>query len=488
MTRKEELFYLIRSLGKNEKRHFRLFSSSTGESPNYLRLFDAIDGQERYDEAAIRAQFEGEKFIRQLTTTKNYLRNLILKSLRNYHSAISRSAELRDILRNVEILYHKGLFRLCRSEIGRGKRIAEACEDFTALYELRTWERKVIQAIDPYDLRGMSNVIEQQEECLTHAQRHITWWKANLEPITDEHEPAGIDPDDPLSIRVMQHLYNSQLHMVRARPEQARSSLMELLALLEERSDYAANDPNLYASVSNNLIAFHVYEKRYDEALALAAKVKELLLSRNPGSAQSMKSLLRTFNVELEVYRNTRDLARASGLIEQIATLIARRRIIVPFPYLLSFWFQFAYIHFLGANYRESLTWLNRILNEKEARDQYDIYTPACWLNLMIHAELRNYSVLGYFVEGMKRFLTRRRSIQPYEKLLLGFFSRIARCPEGEVRNEFRALNRLLRSDPASAIPEGMLYFVDFHAWVEGKINSIRRGRQNSKLVEDSEQ
>ena len=108
MKKNEELFFLIKSLSKSEKRYFKVSIPHT-ENAEYLQLFDAIDRQKTFDEEAIKSQFMDKAFVNQLTTIKNYLKNKIFQSLRSFHSKLSVNTELLDIIRNVEILYHKGL-------------------------------------------------------------------------------------------------------------------------------------------------------------------------------------------------------------------------------------------------------------------------------------------------------------------------------------------------------------------------------------------
>ncbi len=45
-----ELFQLIKSLSKSEKRYFKLTSSLQSGEKNYMKLFDAIEAQYEYDE------------------------------------------------------------------------------------------------------------------------------------------------------------------------------------------------------------------------------------------------------------------------------------------------------------------------------------------------------------------------------------------------------------------------------------------------------
>jgi hypothetical protein len=63
MKPSNELFELIKSLTKSEKRFFKLQSSLQSGDKNYIRLFDTIDKMSEYDEEEVKSNFKGEKFI-----------------------------------------------------------------------------------------------------------------------------------------------------------------------------------------------------------------------------------------------------------------------------------------------------------------------------------------------------------------------------------------------------------------------------------------
>ena len=73
MKPSNNLFLLIKSMTMSEKRFFKLYSSSGSGDKIYLKLFDALEKQQQYDEASIKKIFGREAFIKQLTFTKNYL-------------------------------------------------------------------------------------------------------------------------------------------------------------------------------------------------------------------------------------------------------------------------------------------------------------------------------------------------------------------------------------------------------------------------------
>ena len=75
---------LIHSLTKNEKGYFvKLLKVHGGDPMNkkYFLLFSAIDKQLTYNESALTNQFKAEPFIKQFSVAKNYLIQIILKSL-----------------------------------------------------------------------------------------------------------------------------------------------------------------------------------------------------------------------------------------------------------------------------------------------------------------------------------------------------------------------------------------------------------------------
>ena len=120
-----ELFDLIRSLTKSEKRFFKLHSTLQSGTKNYMRLFEAIDRQKNYDEDELRRVFAGETFIRHLPSEKNHLYKLVLKALRAFHAEATVSGTLKIAIKNIEILYDKALYAEASRTLRRAKRIAK---------------------------------------------------------------------------------------------------------------------------------------------------------------------------------------------------------------------------------------------------------------------------------------------------------------------------------------------------------------------------
>src|ERR1051325_62127 len=126
MRQNYDVFRLIKSLTKSEKRFFKLFSSLTHGDKNHLKLFDAIERQKTYDESAIREKFSDKKFIRHLPAVKIYLQKMIMRSLRSFHSESTVDLQTGMLNIDAEILVNKYLLAQAERSSRKALAISEA--------------------------------------------------------------------------------------------------------------------------------------------------------------------------------------------------------------------------------------------------------------------------------------------------------------------------------------------------------------------------
>jgi hypothetical protein len=134
MRSREDLFSLIQSMSKSEKRYFVLDAKKSGRTASrYLSLFDAINGMEDYDEEPLK-----ELFPNNLSSDKAYLYEAILRSMRDYRSKNSKAAQVKERLMDAKYLHERGLYDQSNNRILEAKAISKELEDqFTLLEILR---------------------------------------------------------------------------------------------------------------------------------------------------------------------------------------------------------------------------------------------------------------------------------------------------------------------------------------------------------------
>ena len=183
-----------------------------------------------------------------------------------------------------------------------------------------------------------------------------------------------------------------------------------------------------------------------------------------------LKQVLRTYNIELEVYRDAGSVAENIQTIKGVEEFVVNYTHKMPKEYLLSFWFQLAYIHFTQNDYKKALSWVNKILQFKNRGVRPDIQVQSRMLNLMIHLELENMFVLRYFVDSAKRFIKKMKGLEEYEKTLLTFFSKISKAPLLEFKPLFNGLNEELIQSAKSEDPIFRQDYIDYRSWIEQRV------------------
>lgn len=149
MKKKEQLWYLVKSLNKSEKRYFKLLASLHSGDKVYLKLFDDIDklNEARY-ESVYAKHVDKTNPGQGLTLKKRYLSEQIMRSLRLYNEERSITMRIQTMLNDIEILYNKRLGEYCLRTIEKAKALAENFEKYGLLVQVLDWERKLKFILD----------------------------------------------------------------------------------------------------------------------------------------------------------------------------------------------------------------------------------------------------------------------------------------------------------------------------------------------------
>ena len=155
---KENLFILVKSLSKSEKRQFKLYAGRVEANQNakFLHLFNILDRAKTYDEREILKKNFVTK--QQLSNLKAHLYRQILVSLRMNPSIQNARMQIREQLDFATVLYQKGLYKQSLKILEKAKSIAYGFEEKYLAFEIVELE-KVIES--QYITRSMSNRAEQ---------------------------------------------------------------------------------------------------------------------------------------------------------------------------------------------------------------------------------------------------------------------------------------------------------------------------------------
>ncbi|MFK8038189.1 MAG: hypothetical protein AB8B74_07875 [Crocinitomicaceae bacterium] len=493
-----ELFNLIESLTKSEKRFFKLNSTLQSGEKNYIKIFDFVEKQKKYDEEELKAHFKGEIFVDHLPSEKNHLYKLILKSLRSFYSEQNVSAQLKQEIKNVEILHKKALYKECAKFVKRAKRIAKQYEKFYYWYELIGWERKLLE--EAYEegvfTQDINQLIEEEtgviEKLRNLGEYQILYSKINLifksggfsrndeerkivSEIADYHLITG--KNTAVSVRATSICYYIKgLCAASVRDyDLAIVNFRKTKMVMDKYPDIKQDLQSRYISTLTFLLSCYIDQNDFENAEKFLNEIKDLPNQKGYDSIDSKVKIYSSIGVgEIQLYNRKGDFEKARELCESVdGRLEAYKNKLTKEKNLLLDYSK-AYTLFGIGDFKASLKIVNKMLNDNEKRLRQDIYSFSRIFNLVIHYELGNFDFVEYEVKSTSRFLGKKEKDYFIEKVFIKYIKKLskeeANFGKREIFENFYAeIDKLLMLPNEQVILE---YF-NIKAWVYSKIKRI---------------
>ena len=497
MKASTELHDLMKSLTKSEKRFFKLHSALQSGPKNYLRIFEAVDAQDVYDEEALKKHFEKEVFLKHFPSEKNHLYKLILKSLRAYHAEATVSGMLKIEIKNIEILYDKALYEEANKTLHRAKRIARENERFYYWFELLNWEKQLLE--EAYEsgefTKDLDALIEEEREVIEKlrnlAAYHILYSKINYVfrsggyvRSEDEHAMVEEISEHPLikgkntalSKRAATICYYTQGFCQWAKRDWHVSleKFARVRQILDEQPQLKADLPKRYIRSLQYIIQSQIELGAFKEARDNIRVMRQLNAEDGFGGIDiAVQTFQASYLSELRSYDRQGEYTKALDLIPPIVQGLEDFSNRLHKEHELEFYFNLACIHFGAEQMNKSLFWLNKVLNDPEPTLRQDIFTNARLFNLVVHYELGNFDLLQYIVRSTHRFLSKRHPTSGVENLVIESIKKLARAQKETVKRDlhkdlYEGLVTLME-DPNESV---VLKYFDFLSWAESKVKN----------------
>jgi hypothetical protein len=492
-----ELHDLVKSLTKSEKRFFKLHSALQSGPKNYLRIFEAVDAQETYDEDGLKKLFAKEIFIKHFPSEKNHLYKLILKALRAYHAEASVSGQLKIEIKNIEILYDKALYEEANKTLHRAKRIARENERFYYWFELLNWEKQLLE--EAYEsgefTKDLDALIEEERDVIEKlrnlAAYHILYSKINYVfrsggyvRTDEEHAMVEEISEHPLikgkntalSKRAATICYYTQGFCQWAMRDWRLSleKFSRVKQILDEQTQLKADLPKRYVKALQYIIQCQIELGEFNEARENIRAMRQVNAEPGFGGIDiAVQTFQASYLSELRLYDRQGEYTKAVELVKPILQGLEDYANRLHKEHELEFYFTLACVHFGADQTNKSLFWLNKVLNDPEPTLRQDIFTNARLFNLLVHYELGNFDLLQYIVRSTHRFLSKRHRALGVENLMIDGIKKLSRMQKDTSKREtYKAMRdglATLMTDPNESV---VLKYFDFLSWAESKVEN----------------
>lgn len=247
----QHLHSLINSLGKSEKRFFKMMASSEGNGTDELvTLFDLLEGN--------------GKDLNKLALTNNIknsaikdLFTLVLRVLRRFNSENIEAFRIKDEIISIRCLFDKAQYKQCRKMLNILKRELFEKEEYNYLLKVSDIEKKLMAFEDTENKGKAPTLIANEEKSVINKElRLIKYYRLFLDinqkcnsPLFKEdikrllEHPMLVDFIDALSLKeqLFVHLSKSAIYArlnYQKEFEQVNKNINELLESYAFLKDY----------------------------------------------------------------------------------------------------------------------------------------------------------------------------------------------------------------------------------------------------------
>lgn len=451
-TPSDELFMLIKSLNRYEKRHFKAASrhgrgQEAKEHTAYLSLFDALDSMDSYSEQELLSRLKKSGGPEKLKRIKSYLQESILRFLEAYYVDYSIEIQLQRHLQRIEVLLEKRLYEMAWKVIGRAEKLAMENENYLYLLILLDWKRKaILRQVDiPLINEYLKSGFDVEIESLELYRNLIGFRKLNFQQ--DAILKTRFEGADENSIRELKGLLNSPLlkdtGMARSKRalglywailgntyiyfkedwEKSNNCYKKAIAVHEEAALCQNENARIYLGLLSGLSTTEILLKRPVELKATVEKAKAFF-NRQPKKMQTgnlqnqyMGILINYISFQVEQFNLDQALEQsenAKDFIDKFGDEVI----------YLVFYANYAITAFFLKDYHLSLKSINKILAREKTKVRQDIVNDFRIYNLLVHYELGNDDLLPNLTKSTRNLLSKGHVLNPAEVLILDFFEK----------------------------------------------------------------
>ncbi|OAV46018.1 hypothetical protein [Lewinella sp. 4G2] len=494
---KDQLWRLIKSLNKSEKRNFKLYANRLGAASErkFVSLFKAMDRAASEDDGAIREKLQLSAA--GYSNLKRHLYQEVLTSLRLIHITKEVDIELREQIDFSRILYGKGLYLDALRVLERAKhRAIDHNQDllhleiveFQKLIEARhvTLSRQIVNKMDlllnesamkSYSILNTSELLNMNIQ--VHG-RYIERGHVRSEEEREENDrfwseiqTVRIDRETVTSTfhqkinRFQAAMWYHYIELNFAESQQAAENASTLFTISRQMT---VKDPDLYVRCLYYVTVFAYLNeepktmRRYRSRLGAFMDDEKIRFNENSRRIGAVYRKLSRYN-ELFLLK---DYAAAYDFSRRIAEDYASGAFKPARHRWGLFLYKSAAAAFLLGKYDDAIDDLNEVINMKTGIHRQDLMINTRLLHALCNYELGHHSLVAYHLTSLSRLLRKSREAAEVHRATVLTLQRLISLPVAERGPQYLRLSQevdRLKSDPFEA---KALMYLDVTHWLAG--------------------
>ncbi|MFP5039475.1 hypothetical protein [Parasediminibacterium sp. JCM 36343] len=493
----DNLFQLVKSMQKGEKRNFKLYVQRNAADDNLkiIQLFDALEKMHEYDEVGLLKKIPSLSKA-QLSNTKAHLYKQILSSLRLLKDDDNIDIQLHEQMDFAKILYNKGLYFQSLKILDKIKELAKATNQATFQLQAVIFEKKIETLHITHSIGNRAEALSHESDSL-NSHLHLVGKLSNLALQLYgwyiEHGHAR----DKKDVHAMKAFFETNLPPYRLQEMGFYEKLylyqsycwygfilQDLLmyyrytkkwvALFEDVPQMQLIEPGQYIRGLHNLLSAHFNLSNYDKFAIDLQKFESF--AESPAATNTQNAAIQTF-VYLHIAKINKHFLEGTfteglELVPYIEEQLAAYELHLDKHRVLIFYYKIACLYFGSGDNEKTIDYLNKIINLKVSL-RTDLQCYARLLHLIAHYELGNYDLLEYLIKSVYRFMAKMNNLSIVEEEVFKFIRKSFSLSPQKLTPAFKSLKDKLERLEANPLESRSFMYLDIIGWLESKIINV---------------
>lgn len=492
----DELFQLIKSLEKAEKRNFKLFvkRNSASSDMKIIQLFDALDKMVDYDEVVLLKNKSIKK--QQLSNLKAHLYKQILASVRILKDDNNIDLQLHEQMDYARILFNKGLYLQSLKVLEKIKDAARSHNQHTFLLQALIFEKK-IEAL--YITRSMENRAELLAGEVDELDDRITmigklsnlslqlygWYIKHGHARNKKDEDAikkffhsGLPTNAKTYNGFYEKLYLYQSYswygFILQDLIQYYRYTQKWVDLFEQEPYMKKVEGQYFIKGFHNLLNAHFLLQnhlKFDETLH---QFENFYRSKegNANDNNRVQAFMYLYVAKINKHFLEGSFSQGLKLIPHLEEKLEEFELKVDRHRVLVFYYKIACLYFGSGNNEKAIDYLNKVIQWKiDLRTDLQCYSRL--LHLIAHFELGNYGILEHLIKSVYRFMAKMENLSVVEEEIFKFIRKSFHLNPQQIKDAFISLREKLKKYEDNPLESRSFMYLDIISWLESKIEGV---------------
>lgn len=502
MAVSDQLHSLIHSMTRNEKRYFKVYANN-GENRElaYVEIFDIIMNQKEYDEQKLLKLLRNKQTAKNISVYKNYLYELILRSLAEFHQNKSADFKINSFIQYVRILQAKGQYKQAAKYLKKAENLALKHEKITRILEIKEVEKYMVMDMRLGSLQeGMSRIMSEEQDWVSILLNKSIYMDAyyksqllykqeryvrsadkieKLESILNSPMFKSIDKARSTYARNVFYDLHAQHQWNISQTKKALEIKQEQLKIWLDNVEMQEDEYKAYISFLSDYLYISYHAGEFGE---LEKFIEVLKNTETSDPEMQVKIFVETSVFSLIYHQHWGDYDTCMTLLKEVKKELPDYEEKLNSEQATRIFISSSIIAFGGGDNSQALFWINRILNRNDTLLREDIHCFARIFNLFIHFELDDGRALEYIIQSTYRFLSKRKKLFKLEKAVIRFLKKLLHAQDQEDMNILFS-KLLVEFEKISEDPLEKKFFkvFDFITWLKAKL----AGKSYRELVKE---